>query len=408
MGSYTEFRRGWKVLVAALLGVACGASPVPFNALGFFIEPLHQEFGWSYRDISLSITIFGITAALLAPFYGGLADRVGVRRVALWSLAAFGLVFASLGATPGTMVGFYALWLLLGLIGIGSTAVVWSRGVNLWFFERRGLALGMVLMGTSLAALVVPGLTVWGINQLGWRLTFPLLALLPLALAWPVAWWLFREPRPEERPAQISAAGSTALTGATLGEALGQPRFWLLFTSVILVSVAYGGAHVHMAPILAGHGYDTGQAAQLVGALGLAILVGRLLTGFLLDRFWAPLVTLPMLSLPAVSCVLLAGDGLSWPLAVVSVALLGLAAGAETDLIAYLAGRYFGMAHYGRIYGMLYLPFGIGSGISPAVYGAVRDSTGNYDLALTTAAVLFVVGAVLLLGMGRYPDLASR
>lgn len=404
MNSFSEFRRGWKVLVAALLGVACGASPVPFNALGFFIEPLHGEFGWSYRDISLTITIFGITAALLAPVYGGFADRLGVRRVALWSLAAFGLVFAGIGATPGTLGGFYALWLLLGMIGIGSTAVVWSRGVNLWFFERRGLALGMVLMGTSLAALVVPRITVWGIEHLGWRLTFPLLALLPLALAWPVAFLLFREPRPEERPAAIRAAGSLTLTGLSLREAVRQPRFWVLFVSVSLVSVAYGGAHVHMAPILAGHGYSTADAAELVGILGVAILVGRLLCGFLLDRYWAPLVTLPMLGLPAVSCVLLAGEHLSWNQALLSAALLGLAAGAETDLIAYLAGRYFGMAHYGRIYGLLYLPFGIGSGISPAAYGAVRDATGSYDLALYTAAVLFVVGAVLLLGMGRYPE----
>jgi cyanate permease len=103
--------------------------------------------------------------------------------------------------------------------------------------------------------------------------------------------------------------------------------------------------------------------------------------------------------------VLLAGGGVTLPLAYVSALVVGLAAGAETDLIAYLAARYFGMKHYGRIYGFLYLPFGIASAISPAVYGWSRDATGDYDAMLHVATGLFVLGAVLLLFLGRYPDL---
>lgn len=87
--------------------------------------------------------------------------------------------------------------------------------------------------------------------------------------------------------------------------------------------------------------------------------------------------------------------------------MLGFAAGAESDLIAYLAGRYFGMRHYGRIYGMLYMPFGIASATSPVVYGYVRDTTGNYDQALQIAMLLFAVGAILLITLGRYPSFAA-
>ena len=83
--------------------------------------------------------------------------------------------------------------------------------------------------------------------------------------------------------------------------------------------------------------------------------------------------------------------------------MLGFAAGAESDVIAYLAAKYFGMAHYGRIYGLLYMPFGMGSAISPILYGAVRDATGNYDMMLTAAAGMFAIGGGLLLLMGRYP-----
>ena len=126
-------------------------------------------------------------------------------------------------------------------------------------------------------------------------------------------------------------------------------------------------------------------------------------TGALVDRFWAPLVTLPILCLPALSCMLLAGDSLSFTMAVVAALLLGFSSGAETDLVAFLAGRYFGMANYGRIYGSLYMVFGIASALSPLAYGRVRDATGSYDLILYVAGAMFVVGGFLLLALGRYP-----
>jgi MFS family permease len=132
-------------------------------------------------------------------------------------------------------------------------------------------------------------------------------------------------------------------------------------------------------------------------------LLGRLGSGFLLDRIWAPLVALPILCAPAVACWLLSGSSLTLALAYLCAAIVGLAAGAETDLIAYLAGRYFGMAHYGKIYGLLLVPFGVAAALSPALYGWSRDATGDYDLALGIATGLFLLGGGLLLALGRYP-----
>jgi MFS family permease len=400
----SEFRSGWKVLLASMLGVMCGASPIPFNTIGFFIGPLNAEFGWTFREISIGITIFGVLASLLAPLFGALADRFGVRPVALASLLAFGLAFAAFAFTPGSLAGFYGLWVLVGLVGIGSTPVTWSRAVNLWFYRNRGLALGITLVGTSFAAMLVPPLTVWAIGRFGWRMAYPIVALLPLVVALPVGLLFFREPTAAERPPQLSVApGSGALAGLTLREAMRGYRFWLIFASILLVAFAYGGAHIHLPQMLAAKGFEPGQAALVMSGLGFSILSGRIFTGFLLDRFWAPAVTLPILCLPAVSCVLLAGPSLTLPLAFLAALFLGFAAGAETDLVAYLAGRYFGMAHYGKIYGTLYMPFGIASAVSPAVYGWVRDSTGTYAPVLQTALFLFIAGAVLLLWLGRYP-----
>ena len=405
-----EFTRGWRVLIASLLGTAFGASPLPYNTIGFFIEPLQREFGWTKAEVSFGVTVYGVLGALLAPLFGWLADRYGVRRVALGSLTAFGLVFASFALIPGTLTWYYGLWTLIGLVGIGSTPITWSRAINLWFFRHRGLALGLTLVGTSISAMLLPTLTVQFVTHFGWRESFALLALLPLAVALPVGLAWFREPRVEERPAELvtAAGGGLVLAGRTLSEALREYRFYALWVSIVLISVAYGGALVHMPSMLGAQGFTPVQAASVMGVFGLSIFAGRIITGLLLDRFWAPLVTLPILCLPAVSCYLLATDHSLTPSAAVLAAfLLGFSSGAETDLIAYLAGRYFGMANYGQIYGMLYMAFGMSTAVSATLYGWVRDSTGSYDAMLFAAAIMFVVGALLLLTLGRYPSFDS-
>jgi MFS family permease len=410
-------------LAASFVGTAFGASPLPFNTIGFFIEPLQKEFGWSRTEISLGITIYGLLAALLAPVFGRMADRYGVRPVALGSLLAFGLAFGSFALIPGSLAWFYFVWVLVGLVGIGSTPVTWTRAINLWFYRHRGLALGLTLMGTSLSAVLLPMITVALLEWQGWRAAYAVLALLPLAVALPIGLLLFREPRPEERPPELrvaagvaGVAGGTApgaavadLPGVSFAEALRTRGFWLLWVSILLVSFAYGGSLVHLPSMLSAQGFTRADTASVMAVFGLSIAAGRLITGLLLDRFWAPFVTLPILSLPALACWMLATDhSMTMGVAVFSAFLLGFAAGAETDLIAYLAGRYFGMANYGQIYGVLYMAFGIAAALSPTAYGWVRDTTGSYDPILFAAAVMFVVGACLLLLLGPYPDFAAR
>jgi MFS transporter, OFA family, oxalate/formate antiporter len=397
-----EFRRGWSVLLAGFLGTMCGASPLPFNVLGLLFKPLNDEFGWDRAEVSIGITVFGITASLLAPLFGWFADRYGVRRVAIWSLIGFVLAFSSLYFTPPQLIGFYALWFLVGLVGIGSTPVTWSRGISLWFVRQRGLALGLMLVGTSAAAYTVPKIANWTIENFGWREVFPVVALLPLLIALPVTLLLFREPRPEERPASLTGM-SGGVAGMTFKEAIRTRQFWLLWLSIFLIATAYGGAHIHIPSIVADHGMSPAGGAAILGIVGIGLLVGRVGVGFMLDHFWGPAVAFPVLCLPAVACYLLLGTDSSVQTINIAAFLLGFAAGAESDLIAFLAARYFGMAHFGRIYGMLYLPFGFMSAVSPVIYGVVREKSGSYDPILMVAAAVFIIGGALLLGLGKYP-----
>lgn len=400
-----EFALGWKTLLAAFLGTMCGASPLPVNVLGFLFDPLQAEFGWSKTQISIGVTIYGLTAALTAPLYGALCDRIGVRRVGIASLLAFAFIFAGFYLIPGDLMVFYGFWFMIGLVAIGSTPVSWSRAIGLWFVRHRGLALGMMMLGTSAAAILVPRIAVWALEFGGWRMIFPAVALLPLLIAIPAVLALFREPRPDERPAQINTDADGTLAGMTLGQAMRTRQFWLLWVSILLISIAYGGAHTHMPAIIADHGMGIGQAAGVMGIVGLGLLSGRLIVGAALDRFWGPAVGFPVLCLPAIACYLLLGTGSEYATIATAAFLLGFAAGAESDLIAFLAARYFGMAQFGRIYGFLYMPFATMTALSPVIYGIVRDRTGSYDPMLTAAALMFVSGGALLLLMGGYDRL---
>lgn len=403
--SNSEFRRGWTVLVASSLGVAFGASPIPYNSLGPFTLPIASEFGWGRGDVQLAVLWFTIAVVCVVPIVGALADRFGVRRMAIITLTAFGVCFAALSLTPASLVGFYALWFLAGFLGGGSTPVTWTRAVNSWFVVNRGLALAITLLGTGITAAFLPSLTIALIERFGWRWAFVGISLLPLAIALPIAIAWFREP--DHKSAAADGGRQAHEYGVTLREALRNYRFWVLICSILLVATGIGGTITNLVPLLQDRGFTAIEAGKTAGAIGVSIIFGRLFAGFLMDRFWAPAVVFPMLILPAVACLMLMNRDLTAGSALIAAVLVGFASGAETDLVAYMSARYFGLKHYGRIYGVQYAVFGFASGVAPALFGRVYDSTGSYDAILYTAAAAFGIGAALLLTMGRYPRFAG-
>jgi MFS family permease len=396
------------VLVASSLGVAFGASPIPFNSLGPFTRPITEEFGWGRGEFQLGIFWFALAVICIVPVIGALADRYGARRMALPTLALFGLGFAALSLTPASIGVFYAMWIVAGLAGGGSTPVTWTRSINGWFDQNRGLALAITLLGTGVTAAFLPAFTIWLIERFGWRWAYVGISLLPLAVALPIAIAWFRDP-----PAGVTQAGAVAAAhdaarpraeaGLTLGQAVRTARFWVLIVSILLVATGIAGTIANFVPLLEDRGFEPLAAGKIAGATGVSIIVGRLFAGFMMDRVWAPGIAFPMLVLPAVASLLLLDHGIGPATAILAAVLVGFASGAETDLVAYLSARYFGLRHYGRIYGAQYAVFGLASGIAPPLFGFVHDRTGSYDAILFIAAFAFGIGALLLLTMGKYP-----
>jgi MFS family permease len=244
------------------------------------------------------------------------------------------------------------------------------------------------------------------VQEFGWRGAYVGIGLLPILLAGPIVYFFFRPIRQaaaqQGRHVAAADAGESDVWGLTLGEAMRGYRFWVLCLSILAVYLAVSGISPNLIPALTDKGMTAATAATVQGVYGVAIILGRIAVGYLVDRFWAPGVALVSLSLPVVGCIILTGP-VDFALVAFAVLLIGFAAGAELDLMAFFAARYFGLRHYAKIYSILYAILAVAGGVAPMLFATVYDRTASYRISFIVAAALFAVGAVILLALGRYP-----
>jgi predicted MFS family arabinose efflux permease len=395
-----EFRRGWPIVLASLLGVGLGLSPLAFYTVGIFAPILAQKFGWSFGEIFAGITIQTVAVSLLAPVAGALSTRYGPRPVALISVVLFGFAFMAFALSNGSLVFYYAVWAAQAVLGVGTLPITWTRLINQRFERHKGLALGLALCGTGLFGTISKPMVGWFILHWGFRGAFVALGALPLLIAFPVAYVCFKE-----APGLVRPVGEVpkVATGLTTVEALRHWRFWLIGLVLLPVSFAIAGPIPNMENILHVHGFVHGDIVRLTSLIGVSAIAGRLAGGWLLDLFWAPAVAVLILAMPCISCWLLSLDALGYSAAALSICLIGFSVGVEYDLLAYLTSRYFGLRSYATIYGFLYVFFGIGAGVGPMLFGWAFGASKSYTPILHVAFVSLALSALCLLALGRYP-----
>lgn len=162
-----------------------------------------------------------------------------------------------------------------------------------------------------------------------------------------------------------------------------------------------------MKPLAVSKGLDELMAVAAVSIIGIAAMGGALISGILVDRFWAPLVAFTLNLLPAIGCLLLLAHPVPPALFYAAVALVGLGQGAEIDIVAFIIARYFGLRSYASIYGLTVLCIGLGSAVAGSAIGALYDAFGSYDVPLICASISFASAALLYLSMGPYPPLGD-
>ena len=396
-----ELRRGWLLILSSCTGVVCSAVVLPYYSIGALVVPVTTDLGWSRAEFQSAILFSAGLGALTAPLIGWLCDRFGSRALALPSLVGLSAGFLIAASMNGDLWMLYLAYGSMALLGAGTIPVTWTRAITTNFFERRGLALGLTLTGTGICAMLVPHYVVWLVEAYNWRVAYVGIALLPLLLAGPIVYLGFR---PKENAERQDATPVDAVRSLTLGEAVRGYRFWVLLFSIFVAYMGFSGISPNLIPAMTDAGMSSSEAATVMSVFGGSIIVGRVTVGYLIDRFWAPGVALAALCLPVVGCFLLL-DPSSFFWAAVAALFIGFAAGAELDLMSFLTARYFGLAHYAKIYSVLYMSLAICSGTAPMLFAKVYDLTANYDIGFYAAAALFALGGLLVLTLGPYPNL---
>jgi predicted MFS family arabinose efflux permease len=395
-----EFRRGWRVVLAASIGNGLGAGTMGFFTLGVFGPAIGKEFHWGSAAISGGLLVNTLVVMLAVPLAGLLADRFGVRRIALSSTALLLPAFASFAFLDDSIAHYYLCWGLIGLFGAGTFAPTWSRAINSRFEIHKGLALGITLCGTGVSAALLKPFAFMMLARWGWRIGYVALGCLSL-VSFVTALALVFDVRKDRRVPERSVATIEG-QGSSLAMAIRQWRFWVVGLAVGAAALAVGGPIPSIESILRELNFSREQIISLASLVGLSIIAGRLASSYLIDRFWAPLVALVMNLAGAAALVFLCWGQSSFAGTALCLVFIGAVTGSEYDLAPFLVARYFGSRHYAAIYGALYGIFSLCTGLGAVLFGAAHDRLGLYRNVLPIFAVVLLASGISLLLLGPY------
>lgn len=397
-----EWRRGWPVVAAAMIGI--GTGPGLFqNLSSLFITGPVAEFGWSRGDIATAAGL-GLLGGLTVPFLGRLADRIGAKAIIVLAMLLLGLVYAGLASLSGPLWQYQALVFGLALTVPGTSSIVYGKLIAQRFEARRGIALGVATSGISISSLALAPVLGWVITAYGWRIGFLTLGAVVALLALPAVLLLLRRERAgPTRPDPHAPNAVEPVEGMTGAETRRDSRYWRLGASAALINIASVGLVTSLVPFGTDRGLTPTDAALLVTSFAASQVVGRLLMGALVDRFRPQATAAAFAAVSTLAFVALQLPAPGLGLLLVLVFLAGLMNGAEHDLLPFLAARLFGLRAYGELYGLLVMISLFGTAIGVTAFGRLHDATGHYGGALALAAASLGTAALLFLTLRERP-----
>jgi MFS family permease len=396
----------WAVLIGSAIGLAVSVGPFFWLALGLYLKPMTTEFGWTRSEFALSFSIASVVNALMLPVAGYLVDRFGAPKIIL-----LGIVTGTLSYAGFSLVSSYWSFLLAACVvaGTGCLASYPSYLALLpgWFNRRLGLSFALAASGVGLGGAIFPYIVNAGVGY-GWRTAFLSTAAFAAIIGLTNFATLIRVNSgalPEAERFSDPALEPVSVDHS-VSEALRSLDFWLYsiaFSFVLLVTL---GVNFHFAALVSDRGGTATQAATVVSALGIASLVARLLTGPLLDRCSVRAVAIFAFLGQAMGCLLLFG-GQGYAVLLIAAVLLGIAQGAELDMLPFVTARRFGRRAYAQIYGSSYAVIAVGQIVSPLILGWIFDLTGSYRLGLILFPILSVIALLFVLVARQSPRMAG-
>ena len=385
----------WVIVACAFL-MLCFTNGLTLQGLAVFDEKLLDAFGWSRGTLKFRDLLTFLIAGCAGPFIGAIADRYGVRK-----LMAVGLVLLSIGLYCYSLMGnsthLYLVHVLFGSSLAAAGLVVNILLVSRWFNAKRGTAIGLALIGTSLGNIIFAQVNTQLAESMPWQTAFRYIAILPLLLL-PMVIWVIRE-RPETAGSATAQDSPAALPpndpGIGYQEALRSVNFWAIALGAMMTFYAILGVSSHLFLHLRGFDFTPQAAAKGIGLLFFFGLIGKGIIGFLSDFFNSKWVYIANLAVMLIGSFFLTTLSVSyyWPFLI----FFGLGWGGLYTMIQLLTVESFGLKAAGRILGTITILDALGGGLGPWVTGVLFDQTQSYRLPFTVVTVLIGLALVAAL-----------
>ena len=388
----TDARPRWQQLYVAAVSFFTLFSIVGLALYGlpFFYDFMVTEFGWSRARVTSGNAI---SKLLVGPLFGFLVgwvvDRYGPRRMMLAGILMSGTALIGLSFTSSLWM-FYTFYLFNALGYVCGGPLPNQVLISRWFKEARGKAMGLAYVGIGVGGTIVPLLAVQLIQAFGWQGALRGIGILIILIALPLAFFV------KDAPADFVAANATAAP-VPIRDILRNRYFYLLAIGSMCSIAAVGGANQHLKLFL---GLDQGMTQERVAAIASLVLAssiaGRLLMGWLADRFPRKYVMILIYLLVAAAIPLLFmadRPGALYAFAVV----FGIGLGGDYMIIPLMAGDLFGIRVLGRVMGIILTADGVAEATAPMLVGYLRDESGTYASGFTTLIVLALVGTVAIM-----------
>lgn len=392
---HTPWHYGWNVvgLTLAFQAVTIG---ILIYCFALFVVPWLETFEVSRGRVMVTITVLQVGVGLLSPLAGRAMDALSMRSLVIIGTLALscGLWLGSMATAMWQIIALYALVMPLGMAMAGPLAA--QTLVTRWFLDKRGMALGISAIGTSIGGFAFPFLTGALIEQFGWRTAMQVLALLALVTITPIAWLILRREPPE--PAALSAdAGMESRERLEarqwqVGDILRTPMFWIAVVAFLPTNAAFGAMQFNLGALTRDLGHPTSYAALLISLSSAAMIAGKFAFGAAADRVDHRWLYCVMASGMGGSLLMLMGTPALLTLILAAI-LMGLAGGGILTLMAVVYGSRFGAASFGRVMGLGMLFITMAS-LGPLFSGWIFDRTGSYDIAFGLFALLFIPASI--------------
>jgi predicted MFS family arabinose efflux permease len=290
---------------------------------------------------------------------------------------------------------------------VGIRTTVWNSAVSSVFDTSRGLALALVLAGLALASIFAPPIARWLIDEQGWRMAYAGIGLGWGGLGFLLVLLFFYDARSRKRqPASDTGDKPVPLAlpgGMTFGRAFKDHRIIRIALAIFLASTTGAAVTVFLVPMVTKAGITRSEAALIASLFGVAAFAGKLIAGWLMDRFTTTLIPFAAFALPTIGYLLLWNSPGSLALTSTAALINGFGGGASLPITTYLITRYAGVRHFGKIFGIVSSLLGLAGGLGPLLAGFVFDATGNYATLMLVGAGVALLCGLTVLGLGPYP-----